>query len=150
MDNSSSFAAIFSLLVVLVVVGLLIALIVVLIRKSVQQSKLSDETYYKVLQALPTDKQIIFTMQYNSFKKNPTTAVVLALFLGGLGIHKFYMGQVGLGILYLVFCWTYVPSFIALIEAFLISGQVRKHNHQKAIEISMMLGGTIPSGLLLT
>ncbi len=48
--------------------------------------------------------------------KNKVTAGLLALFLGGLGVHKFYLGQTGLGILYLVLCWTGIPSIIALIE----------------------------------
>ena len=48
--------------------------------------------------------------------KSKVTAGLLALFLGGLGVHKFYLGQTGLGILYLLFCWTGVPSIIALIE----------------------------------
>lgn len=41
---------------------------------------------------------------------------VLALLLGGLGIHKFYAGHIGLGILYLLFCWTGIPAVIALVE----------------------------------
>lgn len=45
------------------------------------------------------------------------TYVLLALFLGGLGIHNFYAGKAGLGILYLVFCWTLIPSFAALVQA---------------------------------
>ncbi len=44
------------------------------------------------------------------------TAAVLALFLGGLGAHKFYLGQTGLGFIYLIFCLTGIPSCIALIE----------------------------------
>lgn len=47
---------------------------------------------------------------------NKTTYLLLTFFLGGLGAHKFYSGKTGLGILYLVFCWTYIPSLIALIE----------------------------------
>jgi hypothetical protein len=39
--------------------------------------------------------------------------------LGGLGIHKFYLGKVALGVIYLVFCWTGIPSFVAWIEAIL-------------------------------
>ena len=35
-------------------------------------------------------------------RKSRTTAALLAFFLGGLGIHKFYLGQTGMGILYLV------------------------------------------------
>lgn len=43
-------------------------------------------------------------------------AALLAFFIGGLGIHKFYQGKIGLGILYLVFCWTYIPSVVAFVE----------------------------------
>lgn len=48
--------------------------------------------------------------------KNKTTAALLAFFLGGFGIHRFYLGQGGLGIAYLLFCWTLIPAFIALID----------------------------------
>ncbi|MGE4513092.1 MAG: TM2 domain-containing protein [Chryseobacterium sp.] len=50
--------------------------------------------------------------------KSKSTTALLALFLGGLGIHRFYLGQNILGILYLVFCWTFIPAFIALIDFF--------------------------------
>ncbi|MBR6124436.1 TM2 domain-containing protein [Candidatus Saccharibacteria bacterium] len=41
---------------------------------------------------------------------------LFALFLGGFGVHKFYVGKVGLGIVYLLFCWTFIPAIIALVE----------------------------------
>lgn len=53
-------------------------------------------------------------------KHNKVTAGLLALFLGGLGIHKFYLGQGGQGILYLLFCWTYVPLILSFIEGIII------------------------------
>ena len=34
--------------------------------------------------------------------KSKTTAILLCLFLGGLGIHWFYLRRTGLGILYLL------------------------------------------------
>ena len=49
--------------------------------------------------------------------KSRVAAILLALFLGGLGAHKFYLGQVGMGLLYLVFCWTGIPAIVALVEA---------------------------------
>jgi len=49
-------------------------------------------------------------------KRNKWVALILAWLLGGLGAHKFYLGQVGLGILYLVLCWTCIPAIIAFIE----------------------------------
>lgn len=48
--------------------------------------------------------------------KNKIVAGLLAIFLGGFGIHKFYMGKIGKGILYLLFIWTGIPSIIAFIE----------------------------------
>jgi len=48
--------------------------------------------------------------------KNKTTAAILAFFLGGLGGHRFYLGQVGLGIVYLLFSWTFIPVIIAFID----------------------------------
>lgn len=49
-------------------------------------------------------------------EKSRVTAGVLALLLGGLGIHKFYTGAWGWGIVYILLCWTYVPSIVALVE----------------------------------
>lgn len=50
--------------------------------------------------------------------KNRYIAAILAFFLGGLGVHKFYLGK-WTGIFYLALCWTYVPSLIALVEGIL-------------------------------
>lgn len=47
---------------------------------------------------------------------NKVVYCLLAFFLGGIGVHKFYSGKIGLGILYLVFCWTYIPLIASLIE----------------------------------
>jgi TM2 domain-containing membrane protein YozV len=49
--------------------------------------------------------------------KDKNSAGLLAFFLGGLGIHRFYLKQTGLGILYLVFCWTLIPAIVAIIDA---------------------------------
>jgi TM2 domain-containing membrane protein YozV len=48
--------------------------------------------------------------------KTKTTAAVLAFFLGGLGVHRFYLGQTGLGLVYLFFCWTLIPAIVAFID----------------------------------
>ncbi|HBJ34074.1 MAG TPA: hypothetical protein DDZ51_04785 [Planctomycetaceae bacterium] len=49
--------------------------------------------------------------------KSKAVAVLLALLLGGLGIHHFYMGRAFRGLLYLLFCWTFIPAILALLEA---------------------------------
>lgn len=44
--------------------------------------------------------------------KNKVLAAILALFFGGIGIHKFYLGEIGLGVLYI--CLTLVGMIICL------------------------------------
>jgi TM2 domain-containing membrane protein YozV len=50
--------------------------------------------------------------------KSKLTAIILTLFLGGIGIHKFYLGQAKQGIMYILFCWTMIPALIAFFEFF--------------------------------
>lgn len=50
--------------------------------------------------------------------KTKGVAALLAFLGGGIGLHKFYLGQAGQGVLYLVFCWTFIPAFIAFLEMF--------------------------------
>jgi len=49
--------------------------------------------------------------------KSRSLAVALALLLGGLGIHKFYLNRPGWGFIYIFFCWTLIPALISYIEA---------------------------------
>ena len=48
---------------------------------------------------------------------NQLAYCLFAFFLGGLGVHKFYAGKIGQGIVYLLFCWTLIPAIIAFVEA---------------------------------
>lgn len=49
-------------------------------------------------------------------KVNKLAYAILAIFLGGFGIHKFYAKKIGSGILYLLFSWTTIPVFVGFIE----------------------------------
>lgn len=46
-------------------------------------------------------------------------AAIFAILLGSFGVHRFFLGQVGWGILYVLFCWTLIPAVAGLIEGIL-------------------------------
>lgn len=52
-----------------------------------------------------------------SMKVNKIVYIVLALFLGNFGVHRFYAGKNSSGLLHLAFFWTGIPHVIAIISA---------------------------------
>lgn len=48
--------------------------------------------------------------------RSRTAAILICFFGGYFGIHKFYLGKNIAGILYLVFCWTFIPGIISFFE----------------------------------
>jgi TM2 domain-containing membrane protein YozV len=77
-----------------------------------------------------------FFAEYQSARKDEVIGVLLAIFLGGLGIHHFYLRRDGLGLVYLVFSWTGIPMIIAWVEAFFMPSRVRQYNAMQAMYIS--------------
>lgn len=75
------------------------------------------KTSFEVVSALRNAGSII---EPSGKSKSRAVACLLALFLGWMGAHKFYMGNTKAGILYLLFSWTGIPMIIALVEVFII------------------------------
>ena len=48
--------------------------------------------------------------------RNLSLTKFLSFFLGGLGFQKFYLGEIGKGILSILFCWTFIPVLIGWID----------------------------------
>ena len=51
--------------------------------------------------------------------KSKSTATLLALFLGGLGFHQFYLGRTKRGVLYQIFFWTMIPIVFGFYDSLL-------------------------------
>jgi TM2 domain-containing membrane protein YozV len=52
--------------------------------------------------------------------RNKLTAGLLGIILGGIGIHKFYLGQNGIGLIYLLFSWTFIPVIVGFVEGIML------------------------------
>lgn len=52
--------------------------------------------------------------------RSKLAAALFAIFLGGIGVHKFYLGRIGWGIAYLLFCWTGIPAIVGVIEGIML------------------------------
>lgn len=77
-----------------------------------------------------------FYAEYERARKDEIVGVLFALFLGSFGLHHFYLRRNGLGVLYLLFCWTGIPAILGFIECFLMPGRVRDYNAMQATYIA--------------
>ena len=91
-----------------------------------------DQSY---LEELDDKKRAIFQNKFEQRKKYVVIYVLLALFLGGFGLHKFYLEKYKSGIIYFILSWTYIPSIIAIIEAFGAGDTIRLYNKKIEQEI---------------
>ena len=63
--------------------------------------------------------------------KHKTTALLLCIFLGGIGAHRFYLGQIGMGILYL--CTGGLCGIGWILDIFRIGTMVDNYNMKFAL-----------------
>jgi TM2 domain-containing membrane protein YozV len=87
-----------------------------------------------------------FYAEYQQAKKEEVVGVLLALFLGGFGVHHFYLRRDTAGIIYLLFSWTGIPAVIALVECFFMPGRVRAYNASQAAYIATQILASTPAG----
>ncbi|WP_241716699.1 TM2 domain-containing protein [Sulfoacidibacillus ferrooxidans] len=70
-------------------------------------------------------------LKTDSKERSKLVAALLAIFLGTLGIHKFYLGKIGMGILYIIFSWTIIPSIVSVIEGIIYLSMKQEKFDQK-------------------
>jgi len=80
--------------------------------------------------ALSDQKQLLVSNQYLNLRKKKATIYLWLLFLGGIGAHHYYMGNIIAGILYTMFCWTFVPAILSVLELFMAGHYVDSYNEK--------------------
>jgi TM2 domain-containing membrane protein YozV/ribosomal protein L40E len=71
--------------------------------------------------------------------KSKLVAGLFGMFLGGIGVHKFYLGRIGWGIAYLLFFWTFIPAVVGFIEGILLLAMSNE-------EFNVKYGNAYPAG----
>ena len=95
--------------------------------------------HMELMQGLTDQERLSFQTEYGQVAKKPSTGLLLTLFLGAFGAHRFYLEQVGWGIGYTLFFWTGIPVLAAFVELFLIMNRVREFNRTNAARIRASL-----------
>ena len=86
-----------------------------------------------MMQDLNEQQRMLFMSQYDSVKKDRGTVLVLSVLLGGMGVDRFMIGDVGMGILKLLTLG--LCGILWLIDIFTIRGKVDDLNRKNANEI---------------
>jgi len=74
--------------------------------------------------------------------KNRFIALIFALVLGSFGLHKFYLGHVLAGIIYLIFSWTGIPTILSFVDVIILATMDERkfnavYNHQQLPPVSV-------------
>jgi len=91
-----------------------------------------------------SNPEVVFYQQYEAECRDEVVGTLLALFLGGFGIHHFYLRHTGMGIFYCLLCWTPIPWILGFFECFFMPRRVREFNALQAAAIASMLGISLP------
>jgi TM2 domain-containing membrane protein YozV len=100
--------------------------------------------------SLTDEQRAVFYAQMSVVQKDEVVGVLLALFLGTFGAHHFYLRRNGLGILYVLFCWTGIPTIASFIECFFMPARVRLFNMEQATLLANSLRSTMPGAVPFT
>ena len=89
-----------------------------------EENKMSNEQLQNEI--LKEQLAQLKSMKEASSKPSLMVYLLLALFLGGIGAHDFYIGKTGTGLIKLAFCWTGIPTIISVFN--IIGALMNKQN----------------------
>ncbi|WP_245833084.1 TM2 domain-containing protein [Oceanobacillus timonensis] len=102
---------------------------------------------------LSTQEKLYVNSEIERKGKNIVVAYLLAIFLGTLGIHRFYLGKVGSAVSMLIL-WIFgiITTFIliggvvlfalgiwVIVDLFLIPGMIKQNHNQIEVEVTRNL-----------
>ncbi len=84
-------------------------------------------------QDLSNEERTQFDIQFGSQRKDPAAALILGILFGYLGVDRFYVGQIGLGVFKLLTVGGFLIWWI--VDLFLIMDAAKQRNVEIAREI---------------
>ena len=99
--------------------------------------ELSDTDVLALRQSLETAPDANYSLIMATPVKSHMTTLILSIFLGGLGVDRFYVGDTGLGIAKLLFGWLTLGLW-PFIDIFLCYKKARQDNMKK---LTMAIAG---------
>ncbi len=88
-----------------------------------------------------------FSRVYRQRRKDETTVLMttLAAFIGIAGLNRFYLGQIGMGLAYLLtagFC-----LIGTIVDIFNFRSLTAAYNEKQALEVGMLIRGAFPAAI---
>jgi len=102
----------------------------------------SDIDEFEIQNKLSDSQRLLYNIEIEKVRKNRTTGLLLSLFLGGIGAHHYYTGSIGKGVVYTLFCWTFIPAILALADCFYIMNYIDYLNNSNIKTISAKILAT--------
>lgn len=93
-------------------------------------SNLTDSDKLALRSQLMAASDAKYSLVMSTPVKSTTTTLILSIFLGGLGIDRFYLGDTGLGVCKLLFGWLtlYIWPFIDIFVTYKRAKEINMKN----------------------
>ncbi len=90
-------------------------------------------------QDLANGEQLQFDVQFAARRKDPRTALAISIIGGSLGVDRFYIGDIGLGIAKLLtlgglFIWTIIDWFLIMDAARLNNSELMRQVRDSIVQ----------------
>ena len=98
----------------------------------------------QLMSEMSEEQAMYFSNVYRQHRRDETVTLIMALagFLGVAGIHRFYLGQIGMGLLYF---FTYGFCLIGtIIDLFNYKTLTAKYNMEQADDAARLIAGAFP------
>lgn len=108
-----------------------------------------DASLFQMVNRLPEPRRAEFLLAYQARAKSRSTALLLSIFLGGLAVDRFYLGQTRLAVAKLLssaLTLGLVGAVWWLVDLFLIMGAADRYNVGVVQRLSTVYPAATPSG----